>query len=172
MPGNPLTDPKWADEMTDTVVTTVRTIREKTTVPLIYAARGVVFGLLAAILGIFAAVLLILTLLRGLQALLDRTRHRTSGWNSRRVGANDICRSLRLDGKVRLKARFLSLLNDRLRHNVQSKYSRDTIKVDGVTILQQCRLVNAFAVQISPVNAVQIFDKELVATTEDAGMTT
>ncbi len=71
MPGNPLTDPKWADEMTDTVVTTVRTIREKTTVPLIYAARGVVFGLLAAILGIFAAVLLILTLLRGLQALLD-----------------------------------------------------------------------------------------------------
>ncbi len=71
MPGNPLTDPKWADEMTDTVVTTVRTIREKTTVPLVYAARGVVFGLLAAILGIFALVLAVVMLLRGLQALLD-----------------------------------------------------------------------------------------------------
>ncbi len=71
MPGNPLTDPKWADEMTDFVVTTVRTVREKTTVPLIYAARGVVFGLLAAILGIFAFVLLIIMLLRGMQALLD-----------------------------------------------------------------------------------------------------
>jgi hypothetical protein len=71
MPGNPLTDPKWADEMTDTVVTTVRTIREKTTVPLVYAARGVVFGLLAAILGMVALVLLVIMLLRGLQALLD-----------------------------------------------------------------------------------------------------
>jgi len=71
MPGNPLTDPKWADEMTDTVVTTVRTIREKTTVPLVYAARGVVFGLLAAILGMVALVLLVMMLLRGLQALLD-----------------------------------------------------------------------------------------------------
>jgi uncharacterized protein YacL len=71
MPGNPLTDPKWADEMTNTVVTTVRTIREKTTVPLVYAARGVVFGLLAAILGLVALVLLVIMLLRGLQALLD-----------------------------------------------------------------------------------------------------
>jgi hypothetical protein len=71
MPGNPLTDPKWADEMTDTVVTTVRTIREKTTVPLVYAARGVVFGLLAFILGVFVLVLLVITLLRALQALLD-----------------------------------------------------------------------------------------------------
>lgn len=71
MPGNPLTDPKWADEMTDTVVTTVRTIREKTTVPLVYAARGVVFGLLAAILGMVAVVLLVIMLLRGFQALLD-----------------------------------------------------------------------------------------------------
>lgn len=71
MPGNPLTDPKWADEMTDTVVTTVRTIREKTTVPIVYAARGVVFGLLAAILGLVALVLLLIMLLRGMQALLD-----------------------------------------------------------------------------------------------------
>lgn len=71
MPGNPLTDPNWADEMTETVVRTVETVREKTTVPVIYAARGLVFGILAAFLGIFALVLVIIGLLRGMQALLD-----------------------------------------------------------------------------------------------------
>jgi hypothetical protein len=71
MPGNPLTDPNWADEMTDTVVRTVDAVRDKTTVPVIYAARGLVFGIIAAFLGVFILVLLILGLLRGTQALLD-----------------------------------------------------------------------------------------------------
>jgi len=71
MPGNPLTDPNWADEMTDTVVRTIDAVRDKTTVPVIYAARGLVFGIVAAFLGVFVLVLLILGLLRGTQALLD-----------------------------------------------------------------------------------------------------
>lgn len=71
MPGNPLTDPNWADEMTDTVVRTVDTVRERTTVPVIYAARGLVFGITAAFLGLFAFVILVIGLLRGIQALLE-----------------------------------------------------------------------------------------------------
>lgn len=71
MPGNPLTDPNWADDMTDTVVRTVDAVRERTTVPAIYAARGLVFGILAAFLGLFALFLVIIALMRGVQALLD-----------------------------------------------------------------------------------------------------
>ena len=71
MPGNPLTDPNWADEMTETVVRTVDAVRDKTTVPVIYAARGAVFGIIAAFLGVFILVLVILGLLRGTQELLD-----------------------------------------------------------------------------------------------------
>jgi hypothetical protein len=71
MPGNPLTDPNWADEMADTVVRTVDAVREKTTVPVIYAARGVVFGILAAFLGLVALVLFLIMAMRGIQALLD-----------------------------------------------------------------------------------------------------
>jgi hypothetical protein len=71
MPGNPLTDPTWANETTDTVVRIVGTVRDKTTTPVIHAARGLVFGVLAAFLGLFAAVALVIAITRGLQALLD-----------------------------------------------------------------------------------------------------
>mgnify|MGYP006155264787 CR=1 FL=1 len=71
MPSNPLTDPDWADETTDTVVRLVGTVRDKTTTPIVYAARGLVFGLIALFLGVFALVLLVVGLARGLQAALD-----------------------------------------------------------------------------------------------------
>lgn len=71
MSSNPLTDPNWAKTTTDTVVRLVGTVRERTTVPVVYAARGVVFGLLAAFLGLFAAVLFVVGLVRGIQALLE-----------------------------------------------------------------------------------------------------
>ena len=71
MPGNPLTDPNWASELADTVERVVSTVRDKTTNNVVLAARGVVFGLLAAILGVTALVLLLLTSSRALQALLD-----------------------------------------------------------------------------------------------------
>lgn len=71
MPGNPLTDPNWADDTTDTVVRLVGTVRDKATKPLVYAARGLVFGLIAAFLGLFAVILLLIGLTRGLQAFAD-----------------------------------------------------------------------------------------------------
>jgi hypothetical protein len=71
MPGNPLTDPNWATETTDKVVQLVGTVRDKTTTPVIHAARGLVFGVLAAFLGLFAFLSLLIAVTRGLQALLD-----------------------------------------------------------------------------------------------------
>jgi hypothetical protein len=71
MPGNPLTDPNWADETTDTVVRLVGTVRDRATTPIVYAARGLVFGLIALFLGVFALVILAVGLSRGLQSALD-----------------------------------------------------------------------------------------------------
>jgi hypothetical protein len=68
MPGNPLTDPNWADETTDTVVRLVGNVRDKTTTPVVYAARALVFGIIAVFLGVFAVVLLLIGLTRGIQS--------------------------------------------------------------------------------------------------------
>jgi len=70
MPGNPLTDPNWADETTDTVVRLVGTVRDKTTTPVVYAARALVFGIIAVFLGIFALVILLVGLTRGIQSAI------------------------------------------------------------------------------------------------------
>jgi len=71
MPGNPLTDPEWAAETTEKVVQLVGSVRDKTTRPVIHAARGLVFGVIALFLGLFAFVAFLMTLTRGMQALLD-----------------------------------------------------------------------------------------------------
>ena len=71
MPGNPLTDPNWATELADTVDRVVGTVRAKATTPVVHLTRAVVYGLLAAFLGLTAVVLLVITLTRALQALLD-----------------------------------------------------------------------------------------------------
>ncbi len=70
MPANPLTDPNWASETTDTLVSYIDLVRSKTTQNVVYAARAVVFGLIAVIVGTFALVILFVMLMRGLQALL------------------------------------------------------------------------------------------------------
>ena len=71
MAGNPLTDPNWAPDLADTVERLVGTVREKATKPAVHAARGVVFGVLAGILGVVAITLLLVGATRGLQSLLD-----------------------------------------------------------------------------------------------------
>lgn len=71
MPGNPLTDPNWAADTTDTVVRVVDSVKAKTTRPAVLAARGLVFGILAAFLGLFALVLVLIGLTRGIQNALD-----------------------------------------------------------------------------------------------------
>jgi len=71
MPGNPLTDPNWADETTDTVVRLVGKVRDGGTTKIVYAARGLVFGIIAVFLGLFAFVLFMVGLTRGVQSGLD-----------------------------------------------------------------------------------------------------
>ena len=67
MAGNPLTDPNWAESTTDQVVKLVDNVKSKTTKPAVMAARGLVFGILAAFLGLLAFVLFLIMLTRGIQ---------------------------------------------------------------------------------------------------------
>lgn len=71
MPANPLTDPNWASETTDKLVSLIDNIRSKTTQKLVYAARGAVFGVIALMLGTFISIVGLVGLMRGLQALLE-----------------------------------------------------------------------------------------------------
>jgi hypothetical protein len=71
MPGNPLTDPNWASDTTATLVRLVTTVRDQTTTKAVYAARALVFGIVAAFLSVFILVIAIIGLMRGIQALLD-----------------------------------------------------------------------------------------------------
>jgi uncharacterized membrane protein len=71
MPANPLTDPNWATETTDKLVTLIDTVRSQTTQKVVYAARGAVFGVIAVMLGVFIAIIALVGLMRGLQALLE-----------------------------------------------------------------------------------------------------
>ncbi len=71
MPGNPLTDPSWATDVTEQITTFVGAVRDKTTNNAIKVVRGVVFGLLGLILGLVAIALSLIILTRSLQSLLD-----------------------------------------------------------------------------------------------------
>ncbi len=71
MAGNPLTDPNWATEFTQTIVESIDKVRDRTTKPIVMIARGLVFGLLIAFLGVMALVLLLVGLSRGLINLLE-----------------------------------------------------------------------------------------------------
>lgn len=71
MPGNPLTDPNWATEVTEQITTVVGNIRAKTTDNAVKVVRGVVFAMLGLFLGVVAIVVLLVIATRGLQSLLD-----------------------------------------------------------------------------------------------------
>ena len=71
MPGNPLSDPNWANDVTDQVTEFVGKVRDTATNKAIVAVRAVVFGLLALLLGIALLVLIIIGSTRGIQAALD-----------------------------------------------------------------------------------------------------
>ena len=59
----PLPD-QWPTQATDTIVKVVGQVRDRTTGPAITAARAVVYGLFAAILGVVAVVLAITLAIR------------------------------------------------------------------------------------------------------------
>lgn len=92
MAGNPLTDPNWAADVTDTIVNTVDKVRDRTTKPLVMIARGLVFGLLAAFVGILIVGLLIVGLSRALISFFEWPfDHDTAVWVSYLVIGGILC---------------------------------------------------------------------------------
>lgn len=83
MPGNPLTDPNWAAKFADTIERVVGLVRDKTTRPLLLLYRGIVFGVIGLVGGVAAFVLLVISLTRGLQSILEWPfDHRDAVWIS------------------------------------------------------------------------------------------
>ena len=58
------TETDWPEQAADTIVRVVGQVRDKTTGPAITAARGVVYGLLAALLGTACLVMVSIALVR------------------------------------------------------------------------------------------------------------
>ena len=83
MPGNPLTDPNWAKEITDTIDRYVGKVRSTVTDRAVYAVRALVFGIVIAIAApvTFALILILGTKL--LQRVIEiATDHDSSIWIS------------------------------------------------------------------------------------------
>ncbi len=71
----------WPAQATDTIVRTVGRVRDKTTGPAVTAARGVVYGLLAGVLGIAALVLIAIAAVRFIDSYLpDAVVGETHTW--------------------------------------------------------------------------------------------
>ncbi|HKY68028.1 MAG TPA: phage holin family protein [Acidimicrobiales bacterium] len=64
LPGPPTPDHDWPAQAADTIERVVGNVRDKTTGPAITAARAVVYGLFAGIVGIAALVVLIVAAIR------------------------------------------------------------------------------------------------------------
>jgi hypothetical protein len=64
LPGPPGPDADWPAQAADTIERVVGSVRDKTTGPALTVARGVVYGLFAALVGATAAVLAIIALVR------------------------------------------------------------------------------------------------------------
>jgi len=92
MAGNPLTDPNWASDFTETIIDTVDKVRNRTTKPIVMVARGLVFGLLSTFLGLMALVLLLVGLSRALINLLEWPfDHDSAVWISHIVLGSLLC---------------------------------------------------------------------------------
>ena len=92
MAGNPLTDPNWAADVTDKIVDTIDQVRARTTKPIILIARGLVFGLLSAFLGVMALVLLLIGVSRALINFIEwPLDHDTAVWVSYFVLGGLLC---------------------------------------------------------------------------------
>ncbi len=63
-------EPDWTVQVADTVERVVGTIRDKTAVPLTTVARGLVYGLIALVMGVAALVLVAIGAVRALDAYL------------------------------------------------------------------------------------------------------
>ena len=92
MAGNPLSDPNWAADFTDTIVGTVDKVRNRTTKPIVMIARGLVFGLLSAFMVFMAVGLVLIASARGLISALEwPLDHDTAVWVSYLVLGGLLC---------------------------------------------------------------------------------
>ena len=85
MPGNPLTNSKWAPDLADNVERMVAKVRSVATDNAVKASRGIVFGILALMALLIAAPLGIIVFTRLAQIVLSRmtrTDHATTVWLS------------------------------------------------------------------------------------------
>src|SRR4051812_33334864 len=69
---DPSPAPDWPARTADSIERVVTTVRDRTTRPLLVAGRAIVFGVLAAIAGVTAVVLLSILIVRVLVILTDR----------------------------------------------------------------------------------------------------
>jgi hypothetical protein len=67
---NPIGNPDWPKQTADAIDSFVSSVRDKGTSKIVLAARGLVFGLLAAMGGLVAFVLFMIGLTRGLQVVI------------------------------------------------------------------------------------------------------
>lgn len=85
MPGNPLSDPNFAAQLTDKIDHYVGLVRDNATVRVVKVVRAAVFGVLAAIAALVAAVVgtvLMARIFQGLVRFAARSDHATSVWIS------------------------------------------------------------------------------------------
>ena len=85
MPSNPLTDPQWAANITETVDRYVGLVRDNVTTKAVRAVRAVVFGALLAVAGLVLAVIggiFGMRLLQRIVRAVGRVDHNTSVWVS------------------------------------------------------------------------------------------
>ena len=68
--GAPATGDDWPAQAADTIVKVVGQVRDKTTGPAITAARGIVYGLLAGLLGTACAAMLAIASVRAIDVYL------------------------------------------------------------------------------------------------------
>jgi hypothetical protein len=61
---NGIVPPEWPAQAADTIVDTIDTVRDKTTRPALVAARAVVYGLLAVVVGSVALISLLVGVIR------------------------------------------------------------------------------------------------------------
>ena len=83
MVSNPFTDPDWAERVTQFIADWTEKIRVRTTQPLIYLARAIVFGVIATIGVIASVTLLLIGIMRLVINVLDNWfAHSTAVWSA------------------------------------------------------------------------------------------
>ncbi|HLH46027.1 MAG TPA: hypothetical protein VKV25_02640 [Acidimicrobiales bacterium] len=75
-----LLGPDWPDHVAGRIESVVETVRDKTTVPATKAARAVVFGLLVAVGGIVALILVVIALVRLIDVYLPISPYGRRVW--------------------------------------------------------------------------------------------